>query len=103
MAWSLAPPAPSVRRLLAREGEEPQHLRARVVRVLGAGERRAQDRQAEELHVRRALVVRLVAVEQELQRQGMLDGFIRMRDYGWRKVIEGQTTIEEVVSSTEIG
>jgi type II secretory ATPase GspE/PulE/Tfp pilus assembly ATPase PilB-like protein len=32
----------------------------------------------------------------------MLDGFINMRDYGWRKVIEGHTTIEEVVSSTEL-
>lgn len=40
--------------------------------------------------------------KQDLQRQGMLDGFINMRDYGWRKVIEGHTTIEEVVSSTEL-
>ncbi len=43
------------------------------------------------------------ASKQDLQRQGVLDGFIRMRDYGWRKVIEGHTTIEEVVSSTELG
>lgn len=42
------------------------------------------------------------ASKQDLQRQGMLDGFINMRDYGWRKVIEGTTTIEEVVSSTEL-
>ncbi|MDF1859689.1 MAG: GspE/PulE family protein [Verrucomicrobiales bacterium] len=42
------------------------------------------------------------ATKQDLQRQGMLDGFVPMRDYGWNKVIEGHTTIEEVVSSTEI-
>ena len=42
------------------------------------------------------------ASKQDLQRQGMLDGFINMRDYGWRRVIEGTTTIEEVVSSTEL-
>ncbi len=41
------------------------------------------------------------ASKQDLQRQGMLDGFTNMRDYGWRKVIEGHTTVEEVVSSTE--
>lgn len=40
--------------------------------------------------------------KQDLQRQGMIDGFINMREYGWRKVIEGHTTIEEVVSSTEL-
>jgi type II secretory ATPase GspE/PulE/Tfp pilus assembly ATPase PilB-like protein len=43
------------------------------------------------------------ASKQDLQRQGMLDGFVPMRDYGWLKVAEGQTTIEEVVSSTELG
>ena len=43
------------------------------------------------------------ASKQDLQRQGMLDGFVPMRDYGWMKVVEGQTTIEEVVSSTELG
>jgi len=42
------------------------------------------------------------ASKQDLQRQGMLDGFVNMRDYGWRRVIEGTTTIEEVVSSTEL-
>ena len=42
------------------------------------------------------------ATKQDLQRQGMIDGFLPMRDYGWRKVIEGHTTIEEVVSSTEL-
>lgn len=40
--------------------------------------------------------------KQDLQRQGMIDGFINMREYGWQKVIEGHTTIEEVVSSTEL-
>ena len=43
------------------------------------------------------------ATKQDLQRQGMLDGFVNMREYGGRKVIEGDTTIEEVVSSTELG
>jgi len=43
------------------------------------------------------------ASKQDMQRQGVIEGFINMREYGWRKVIEGQTTIEEVVSSTEIG
>lgn len=43
------------------------------------------------------------ASKQDLQRQGMLDGFVPMRDYGWEKVREGHTTIEEVVSSTELG
>jgi len=43
------------------------------------------------------------ASKQDLQRQGMIDGFINMREYGWMKVIEGVTTIEEVVSSTELG
>jgi type II secretory ATPase GspE/PulE/Tfp pilus assembly ATPase PilB-like protein len=42
------------------------------------------------------------ASKQDLLRQGMLDGFTNMRDYGWRKVCEGHTTIEEVVSSTEL-
>jgi len=43
------------------------------------------------------------ASKQDLHRQGMIDGFTNMRDYGWRKVLEGHTTIEEVVSSTELG
>ena len=42
------------------------------------------------------------ASKQDLQRQGMLDGYVNMREYGWRKVMEGHTTIEEVVSSTEL-
>ena len=40
--------------------------------------------------------------ENALYQQGKLDGFRNMREYGWEKVIEGITTIEEVVSSTEI-
>ncbi|MBP85043.1 MAG: secretion system protein E [Verrucomicrobiales bacterium] len=40
--------------------------------------------------------------KQELYQQGKLDGFRNMREYGWEKVIEGITTIEEVVSSTEM-
>jgi len=40
------------------------------------------------------------ATKQELMDQAVKDGFIKMREYGWRKVIEGKTTIEEVVSAT---
>ncbi|MEM9282929.1 MAG: GspE/PulE family protein [Verrucomicrobiota bacterium] len=40
--------------------------------------------------------------KQDLYRQGLSDGFKTMREYGWEKVIEGITTIEEVVSSTEL-
>ncbi len=40
--------------------------------------------------------------KQDLRRQGDADGFRNMREYGWAKVIEGVTTIEEVVSSTEL-
>lgn len=43
------------------------------------------------------------ANKQELQRQGLVDGFASLREYGWDKVREGVTTIEEVVSSTELG
>lgn len=42
------------------------------------------------------------ASRQDLQRQGMIDGYVTMREYGWKKVREGHTTIEEVVSSTEL-
>lgn len=42
------------------------------------------------------------ASKQDLQRQGMLDGYVNMREYGWKKVIKGETTIEEVVASTEL-
>ncbi len=42
------------------------------------------------------------ASKQDLMRQGQSEGFVNMREYGWRKVIEGHTTIEEVVSSTEL-
>ena len=37
----------------------------------------------------------------DIQRQTMLDGFRSMRDYGWEKVAEGETTVAEVVSVTE--
>ena len=35
--------------------------------------------------------------------QAMQDGYLPMRSYGWLKVLEGETTIEEVVSVTAIG
>lgn len=41
----------------------------------------------------------------EMRVQAVRDGFIPMREYGWYKVMKGETTIEEVVSvtSSEIG
>lgn len=35
-----------------------------------------------------------------LRRQAESEGFISMRQYGWMKVAEGETTVEEVVSAT---
>jgi general secretion pathway protein E len=41
----------------------------------------------------------------ELRAQAVRDGYIPMRDYGWYKVMKGDTTIEEVISvtSSDIG
>jgi len=41
----------------------------------------------------------------ELRVQALRDGYIPMREYGWYKVMKGETTIEEVISvtSSEIG
>ena len=36
----------------------------------------------------------------ELLRQARKDGFISLREYGWRKVLEGVTTVEEVMRVT---
>jgi len=36
----------------------------------------------------------------ELQRQARKDGFLSMREYGWGKVLEGVTTVEEVMRVT---
>ena len=36
----------------------------------------------------------------ELTRQARKDGYISMREYGWRKVLEGATTVEEVMRVT---
>jgi general secretion pathway protein E len=45
------------------------------------------------------------AQERELRAQAIKDGYIPMRDYGWHKVMKGETTIEEVISvtSSDIG
>jgi general secretion pathway protein E len=40
------------------------------------------------------------ASEKELKEQALKEGFIQMRDYGLHKVLEGETTLEEVVSVT---
>ncbi len=40
------------------------------------------------------------ASEKELKEKAMAEGFIQMRDYGLHKVLEGETTLEEVVSVT---
>jgi type II secretory ATPase GspE/PulE/Tfp pilus assembly ATPase PilB-like protein len=41
----------------------------------------------------------------ELRAQAVRDGYIPMREYGWHKVMKGETTIEEVISvtSSDIG
>ena len=41
----------------------------------------------------------------ELRTQAVRDGYIPMREYGWHKVMKGETTIEEVISvtSSDIG
>ncbi|RYD17703.1 MAG: type II/IV secretion system protein [Verrucomicrobiaceae bacterium] len=41
----------------------------------------------------------------ELRAQAIRDGYIPMREYGWYKVMKGETTIEEVISvtSSDIG
>lgn len=36
----------------------------------------------------------------ELKEQAVRDGYIPMREYGWYKVMKGETTVEEVVSVT---
>ena len=45
------------------------------------------------------------AQSQELRAQAVRDGYIPMREYGWHKVMKGETTIEEVISvtSSDIG
>jgi type II secretory ATPase GspE/PulE/Tfp pilus assembly ATPase PilB-like protein len=40
------------------------------------------------------------ASEKEIKDQAIKEGFIQMRDYGLHKVVEGETTLEEVVSVT---
>ena len=38
----------------------------------------------------------------ELKAQAFRDGYVPMRTYGWHKVMQGQTTIEEVISVTSL-
>ena len=40
------------------------------------------------------------ASSNELTRQARKDGFISLREYGWRKVLAGATTVEEVMRVT---
>ncbi|MBK8090979.1 MAG: type II/IV secretion system protein [Verrucomicrobiaceae bacterium] len=40
------------------------------------------------------------ASESELFKQSRAEGFVTMREYGWRKVLEGATSIEEVLRVT---
>ncbi len=37
---------------------------------------------------------------ENLLKQAKLDGFIPMREYGWHKVLQGLTTVEEIVAAT---
>lgn len=34
--------------------------------------------------------------------QALKDGYLPMREYGWYKVMQGMTTVEEVVSATAV-
>jgi len=43
------------------------------------------------------------ASRKDLLKRAGDEGFLSMRDYGWRKVLEGTTSVEEVVSATESG
>ena len=45
------------------------------------------------------------ASAKKMREQAFRDGYVPMRDYGWHKVMQGQTTIEEVISvtSSDIG
>lgn len=36
----------------------------------------------------------------ELRAQAFRDGYVSMRDYGWHKVLQGETTLEEIISVT---
>ena len=38
----------------------------------------------------------------EIKREAMLHGMAPMRQDGWLKVLDGQTTIEEVIAVTQI-
>jgi type II secretory ATPase GspE/PulE/Tfp pilus assembly ATPase PilB-like protein len=40
------------------------------------------------------------AAAAQVRAQAVQDGFLPMRGYGWHKVMQGQTTIEEVISVT---
>ncbi len=40
------------------------------------------------------------AVQRDLLEQARKDGYIQMREYGWYKVFQGHTTLEEVISVT---
>jgi len=40
------------------------------------------------------------APQRELYDHARTEGYIPMRDYGWCKVMQGETTIEEVISAT---
>jgi type II secretory ATPase GspE/PulE/Tfp pilus assembly ATPase PilB-like protein len=35
-----------------------------------------------------------------MMKQARAEGFVTMREYGWRKVKEGQTSVEEVLRVT---
>ena len=40
------------------------------------------------------------AQSNDLRAQAVRDGYIPMRSYGWHKVMQGETTVEEVISVT---
>jgi general secretion pathway protein E/type IV pilus assembly protein PilB len=40
------------------------------------------------------------ASSKELQQQALRDGYVPMRDYGFKKALEGHTSLDEVLSVT---
>ena len=38
----------------------------------------------------------------EIKTKALEEGFVPMRDYGWHKVMSGDTTLEEVLAATTV-
>ena len=42
------------------------------------------------------------ATSAQLKAAALSEGFIAMRDYGWQKVLQGETSVEEVLAATTV-